>query len=233
MKEKEMGKEMNRILTFDCYGTLLDTSPARLAIEQIADRHGLDPKESFALYEKCENEQMYEHDFRPFDALTPEVLRSMDSELGVDVFEKNVDLLWNAYANFQPFEDVLPVLEQLKADGWRLIVLSNTCPQLMERHLKALNGLIDKTLIASQTHCYKPVLSFFEQAEEKFSLDKACHIHIAAGYWWGILPSKKMNWDAIWVSRRPQDNQLEKEQSVPFVHTFADLCGRIQDILHA
>lgn len=176
---------------------------------------------------------MYERDFKPFDALALEVLRSMDSELGVDVFERNADILWNAYKDFQPFEDVLPVLEQLKADGWALIVLSNTCPQLMERHLKALDGLIDETLIASQTRCYKPVLSFFEQAEEKFGLDNACHIHVAAGYWWDILPSKKMDWDAIWVSRKPQDNQLKKEQSGPFVHTFTDLYERIQDVLHA
>ena len=38
------GTKMAGILTFDCYGTLLDTAPIYGEIEHIAQTHGLDGK---------------------------------------------------------------------------------------------------------------------------------------------------------------------------------------------
>lgn len=46
------------------------------------------------------------------------------------------------------------------------------------------------------------------------------HCHIAKGYWWDIVPAKKMGWNKIWVNRTGVLQGRESEQ--PYI-TVSDL----------
>ncbi|WP_416347420.1 HAD family hydrolase [Allobaculum sp. JKK-2023] len=96
----------------------------------------------------------------------------------------------------------MPVLHQLHDRGWQLVLLSNTDHLRREKHLEVLDHCFDGAVIADEVHCYKPDLSFFRIAEKQYLRDGKNHIHIAAGYWWDIVPATKLGWKKIWVDRR-------------------------------
>lgn len=191
----------NKILTFDCYGTLLDMSDVTRTIKHIAITHHQEPEVCANLYTTWEDRLMYGEEYRDFEDLIKEILIYMDRELSIKVFVPAYDQVIRAYENLKPFPDVLPTLEICKKEGWRIILMSNTSRRLMSLHMEALNHLPDGALTAEDMHCYKPQLEFFEKIQELLLHGNCRHIHIAKGYWWDIVPAEKMGWNRIWVNR--------------------------------
>ena len=192
---------MQKILTFDCYWTLLDTSPVPAFIGQTAQAHGLPGETARHVFSSYVDRLMYGEAFRPFDKLLMEALGYCDMELKTAVFSREWERLLAVYQGLEPFADVLDTLVALREKGYVLMLMSNTTVRMMERHLEKLGHLFDGTLVADDTRCYKPDLKFFQMAEEKFELSGREHCHIAKGYWWDIVPAAKMGWRRIWVNR--------------------------------
>ena len=55
---------MNKILTFDCYGTLLDTSNLYAYIQKIGDKKGGFGKKAVEIFHNYEDRLMYGEYFR-------------------------------------------------------------------------------------------------------------------------------------------------------------------------
>lgn len=119
--------------------------------------------------------------------------------------------------------DVLETLHKLKQNGYSLAVMSNTTNQIMDWHLKKLENLFDDRLVAEDTKCYKPNLMFFKMSERKFNLKMQEHCHIAKGYWWDIVPAKKMGWNKIWVNRSHLSHGRNTESPYLTISTLSEL----------
>lgn len=206
---------MKKILTFDCYGTLLNTSPLYNFIGDIAEENGLSKEKAIEVFSSYEDRLMYGEEFIVYDKLLFEVLTYCNMELNTDIFTSKYDEIIGIHRNFLPFPDVLEALRKLKEKGYYLAIMSNSINEIMSWHLKKLGNLFDDSLVAEDTKCYKPNLKFFKMAEEKFGLKNNEHCHIAKGYWWDIVPASKMNWNKIWVNR----TNLEKgrEHKKPYI----------------
>lgn len=100
--------------------------------------------------------------------------------------------------------------------------MSNTCHDIMDENLKQFEGLIDDVLLADDVHCYKPDLRFFLQAQAKYGLTNDNHIHIANGYWWDIVPCKKLGWRKIWINRQGYRGN-KREQPYQEIPTLAEI----------
>lgn len=190
-----------KILTFDCYGTLFNTKPLYEHLIYIARKNGLSPgkvKETFINYE---DRLMYGEDFIKYDDLLYRILEYCDMELNSAVFKDEWENIIAIHKKFIPFEDVLGTLKYLKERDYDLLLMSNTTHKIMNWHLEKLENVFSDILLAEDTKCYKPNLSFFEMAEQKFDLPNKEHCHIAKGYWWDIVPAAKMGWKKIWVNR--------------------------------
>lgn len=72
---------MRDSLTFDCYGTLLDTSPLYDFIGNVAQNHGLSSQKAIYVFSSYEDRLMYGHDFLPYEKLLKEVLAYCDMEM--------------------------------------------------------------------------------------------------------------------------------------------------------
>lgn len=214
---------MEKILTFDCYGTLLDTSPLYTLIEEIADFHKLPKNKAIETFIRYEDRLMYGEQFLPYDKLLFEILTYCDMELGTNVFTSNYEKVIETHKNFIPFPDVLPALHKLKEKGYELAIMSNSTKQIMNWHLNTLDNVFDHSLVAEETKCYKSVLSFFKIAEETFKLHNKEHCHIAKGYWWDIVPAKKMNWNKIWMNRDNLMNGRKNELPYLIISSLSEL----------
>lgn len=213
---------MEKILTFDCYGTLLDTAPIYDAVEAVAEAYGMDGKTAKGAFVNYEDRLMYGEDYIPYDMLVAQALEYCDLEMSCDAFGKNIRQVLLAHKNLRPFPDVPDTLRALKEKGYRLALMSNSVSSIMQDHLKALDDLFDSVILAEDTHAYKPQLAFFKYAEEALRLREKEHCHIAKGYWWDIVPCTKLGWDKIWVNR---EHKVGMKKHMPYqeVHAFNEL----------
>ena len=195
------GFAMNQILTFDCYGTLLDTSPLYEFIGNAVSSEGIEAEKAVNVFCAYEDRLMYGEDFLPYDTLLYEILSYCDMELDTKKFALLYNKLISVYNNFEPFPDVLPALKKLKDKGYDLAIMSNSTKNFMKFHLEKMNNLFNFALTADEAKCYKPELEFFKMAEDAFERKEKEHCHIARGYWWDIVPARKMGWERIWVNR--------------------------------
>lgn len=214
---------MNKILTFDCYGTLLDTSPLYNFIGKIAEDHGLSGSKAINTFSSYEDRLMYGENFINYDELLMEILSYCNMEMDCDVFTAQYGQVLELHKDFQPFSDVLEALRKLKQNGYILAVMSNTTNKIMDWHMEKLENLFDNRLVAEDAKCYKPDLRFFQMAEKKFGLKAKEHCHIAKGYWWDIVPSCKMGWNRIWLNRTNLSHGRDTEKPYITVSTLLEL----------
>lgn len=221
---------MRKALTFDCYGTLLDTSPLKTAISRVASGLGIDGRTASETYSGYEDRLMYGGPFRPYETLIRETLAYCDMELDTSGLEAAWGTVLQAHRTLKPFPDVLDTLHLLKAQGYELYLMSNTSQELMDMHRTALGGLFDDALVADETRCYKPDLRFFREAARRFHLGSASHCHIAKGYWWDIVPCAALGWSKIWVNRAGMRGR-DAQQPYREIPTLKELPETLQDVL--
>lgn len=193
---------MDKILTFDCYGTLIDTSPFYNEIGKIGEELGLDSKKIVDTFINYEDRLMYGESFRKLSEIIYEALEYCEFEMNCTGIRDKFECLIEKHRNLLPFNDVKNTLKLLKSQGYRLAVLSNSEWSIMDYNLKVLETKFDYVFLAEDIKYYKPRLEFFKKVNQEIVENKESHIHIAAGFWWDIVPSAYMNWNKIWVNRK-------------------------------
>lgn len=214
---------MNKIFTFDCYGTLLNTDALYEFVKKTAQANDLPSEKASEIFTHYEDRLMYGEDYIPYNELLYNALEYCDMELNTDVFAAEWNNMIHIHKSFSPYKDVIPALTWLKNQGYELALMSNTTHEIMNWHLEKLGDLFDHVLLAEDTKCYKPNLLFFKMAEERFSLSEKEHCHIAKGYWWDIVPASKLGWKKIWVNRKNLKKGRDAEQPYVTIHSLEEL----------
>lgn len=202
-----------KTLTFDCYGTLLNSDVLYEYIFNFANQNGFSGKKAQQTFITYEDRLMYGEEFIPYDKLLLSVLEYCDMELNTKIFAKEWGKIKELHKNFEPHTDVVQTLEYLKKQQYELIIMSNTSYEFIHHHLEKMGNLFDDVLLADDTKCYKPNIKFFNDADRKYHLSTKEHWHIAKGYWWDIVPCTKLGWRKIWVNR---DRKTGMKQHLPY-----------------
>lgn len=192
---------MNKVLTFDCYGTLLNTDILYKYIYNWAEKNGIDGTRAKEIFINYEDRLMYGEDFIPYDQLLLFALEYCDMELNTNIFTPQWENILALHKKFEPYDDVIRTLKYLKSQKYELILMSNSTYKIMKYHMDKFDNLFDHYVLAEDTKCYKPNLYFFEYTNKKYELSKKKHYHIAKGYWWDIVPCSKLGWNKIWINR--------------------------------
>ena len=202
-----------KVLTFDCYGTLLNTDVLYEYVLNFANDNGLSGERARQIFINYEDRLMYGEQFIPYDKLLLSVLEYCDMEFKTNIFVREWENIKELHKKFEPHADVMSTLEYLKRQQYELILMSNTSYEFIYHHLEKMGNIFDAVLLASDTKCYKPDLNFFKAADEKFNLSTKEHWHIAKGYWWDIVPCSKLGWKKIWINR---DEKIGMKQHLPY-----------------
>ena len=182
-------------ITFDVYGTLLNTSPIGDTIKQIALDNGLDQDLAYNTYSNYKDLVTYGEEYMDYDMTIKNALIWTDIKMNSDCFEKNFDLLMNVTRNFEPFPEVIDALKEMIERNYTIVIMSNSMASVMDYNREALDDLFDLAILAEESKAYKPQLKFFQYVHDKLDFDHNNHTHIAEGYWSDISPAIKMNWE--------------------------------------
>src|SRR5271163_1136691 len=153
------------ILTFDCYGTLIDWEAGLLpAIHRVLAAHGKDIDDATLLKLYGDFEQRSEQGaFRPYREVLESVVRQFGAELQFTPTAEQIRSLPNSLPAWKPWPDTVAALRELKT-RFRLAILSNVDDDLFAGTCPQLEVDFDEVITAQQAQAYKPALKLFELA---------------------------------------------------------------------
>ncbi|MHB8470781.1 MAG: HAD family hydrolase [Gaiellaceae bacterium] len=197
---------MERWATFDCYGTLIDWNGGiGRELERLfgADRaagllHG---------YHAHERQVQHEEPSRRYrDVMTMAVARLAEQE-GLTLAAGEEEGLARSLPGWQPFPEVPAALEDARARGWRLAILSNTDRDYLDASLALIGVPFDVTIVASEIGSYKPAKRHWEAFAEQ--VDTSLHAHVAASLFHDIAPATELGLPTVWIDRFGEDPEPE------------------------
>jgi 2-haloalkanoic acid dehalogenase type II len=187
--DRDVGGE--RWATFDCYGTLIDWNGGirgelvRVFGEERADA-------LLVRYHVLERE-LEADGTRSYR----EVLTAAMRGLGAPPEEENA--LARSLPQWRPFTEVPTALEEARARGWRLAILSNTDRDYVEASIEQLGVPFELEIVASEIGSYKPALGHWRAFEER--VGRLPDVHVAASLFHDIAPANELGLPSVWINR--------------------------------
>jgi 2-haloacid dehalogenase len=184
---------MSRWATFDCYGTLIDWNGGIRA--ELARVFGDDRADAqLERYHELEPELEADGALAYRDVLT-EAMRRLGAP------EDDAPRLAESLPRWQPFPEVRASLEDVRARGWRLAILSNTDADLLASSIDAIGVPFDARVVAGDIGSYKPALGHWRAFEAQTGADPARHVHVAASLFHDIAPARELGLPSVWINR--------------------------------
>jgi 2-haloalkanoic acid dehalogenase type II len=190
------------IVTFDCYGTLIDwESGIADAFRNAAGENGITLQRDDVLRAYWTIEPVVEREqYLPYrEVLTETALRAAQA-LGWPITDGT--FLPESLPTWQPFPDTNPALERLRDAGYRLGILSNVDDDLLAETRLHFTVDFDLIITAQQVRSYKPAPGHFLAAKER--IGSARWLHAAQSNFHDVVPVNAMNVPTAWVNRRGQ-----------------------------
>ena len=194
---------MNNIkaIIFDAYGTLFDVNSAA---EKCKNKIG-EKWEDFANHWRTTQLEytwlrslMNRH--KDFWQITEDSLKKSMEAYKIETSMRN-DLL-NLYKVLSPFEEVLETLKSLKEKKYKLAILSNGTPELLNELVKTnnLESFFDDIFSIEEVGVYKPDTKVYEIPIKKYGIKKNEVIFLSSNTW-DVSGGGNYGYQSIWVNR--------------------------------
>jgi 2-haloacid dehalogenase len=207
------------ILTFDCYGTLIDWEAGMLPVlRRILTAHGkrIDDATLLALYGEFEH-RSEQGKFQPYREVLASVVRQFGTQFEFMPTPEEVRSLPDSLAKWKPWPDTVAALRQLKT-RFRLAVFSNVDDDLFAATRPQLGVDLDEVITAQQAQAYKPSLKFFELALARIHAPAHRVLHIAQSIYHDVIPAQSLSLATVWVNRpsaRPGAGAAKSAEAKP------------------
>lgn len=190
------------ILTFDCYGTLINWEAGILsALHRILSAHGkkIDDATLLELYGDFEH-RSEQGPYQPYREVLGSVVDQFGAELKFTPTPDEVGSLSESLATWQPWPDTVAALRQLKT-RFRLAILSNVDDDLFATTRPKLGVDFDEVITAQQARAYKPSLKIFELALNRIQTPAHRVLHVGQSVYHDVIPAQSLGLATVWVNR--------------------------------
>ncbi|MDA7606757.1 haloacid dehalogenase type II [Pelagibacteraceae bacterium] len=190
-----------KAIVFDAYGTLFDVNSAA---EKCKGKIG-DKWEGFANFWRTTQLEytwlrslMKKH--KNFWQVTGDSLDKSMKAYKIDASMKSE--LLNLYKVLSLYPEVKEVLEKLKVKEYRLAILSNGTPTLLNELVKSnnLENIFDDLFSVEEVGIYKPDSKVYDIPVKKYQI-KAEEIAFLSSNTWDVSGGGNYGYNAIWVNR--------------------------------
>ena len=190
-----------KAIIFDAYGTLFDVNSAA---EKCQNKIG-DKWESFANYWRTTQLEytwlrslMKRH--KNFWEITED---SLDKSMKVFNIDKSMrNELLDLYKTLAPFKEVPGILKQIKEKKYKLAILSNGTPELLDKLIKNnnLENYFDDTFSIEEVGIYKPDPKVYDMPIKKYSFEKKEILFLSSNTW-DVSGAGNYGFNSVWVNR--------------------------------
>ena len=188
-------------IVFDAYGTLFDVNSAA---EKCKDKIG-DRWEGFANFWRTTQLEytwlrslMKRH--KDFWSITEDSLDKSMKVFNIDIAMKNE--LLDLYKTLSPYPEVKEVLNSLKKKNYKLSILSNGTPTLLNELVKSndLGNIFDDLFSIEEVGVYKPDSKVYEMPIKKYQI-KSEEVAFLSANTWDVSGGGNYGYNSIWVNR--------------------------------
>ena len=219
------------ILTFDCYGTLIDWEAGILsALRRILSAHGkkIDDATLLKLYGDFE-QRSEQGTFLPYRQVLESVVRQFAAELRFAPTPEEVRSLPDSLSTWKPWPDTVAALRTLKS-RYKLAILSNVDNDLFAHTRPELRVDFYEVITAQQAQAYKPSLKLFELALSRINVPAHRVLHVGQSIYHDVIPAQALGLATVWVNRpsaRPGVGAVKAAEANPdlTVSSIAELAS--------
>lgn len=198
--KRSTGESAYEVLTFDCYGTLIDWETGiREAFQEAlteTEHATVSAKELVALYDTEERRVEKEEPYKPYREVQSQAVKAVARRTRWSIRDPNI--LSETLPRWKPFSDTNPALERL-TKRHTLGMLSNIDNDLLASTLTHFTVPFKIVITAEQVKSYKPSPAHFEKARKIIGAKR--WLHVAGSLYHDIEPAAKLGIPAVWVNR--------------------------------
>ena len=222
------------VLSFDCYGTLIDWETGILgALRSVLGPRGIDRPDDdlLSLFAGIES-PIQQGPFRRYREVLDLGMEAMARRLGFEPTPAERTAISGSLPEWRPFPDTVAALRRL-ATRFRLAIISNVDDDLFAATARWLEVPFDWVITAQQVGCYKPDPRMFQAALERIGRSTTEQLHCAQSLFHDVTPARSLGLATVWVDRRrgragsgaTPASSARPDLTVPDLATLADLAG--------
>ena len=190
-----------KAIIFDAYGTLFDVNSAA---EKCKEKLG-DKWEGFANYWRTTQLEytwlrslMRRH--KDFWQITEDSLDKSMNFYNIDNSMRSE--LLNLYKVLSPFTEVRDTLKKLKQSNYKLAILSNGTPDLLNELVVSnqLNDIFDDIFSVEEAGIFKPDSKVYALPINKYNIEKNEVLFLSANTW-DVSGAGNYGYNTVWVNR--------------------------------
>ena len=190
-----------KAIIFDAYGTLFDVNSAA---EKCKDKIGAKWEDFANFWRTTQLEYTWLRSLmrrhKDFWQITEDSLDKSMKTFNIETSMKNE--LLNLYKVLSPFKEVHKTLKILKEKKFKLAILSNGTPSLLNELVKSnnLENLFDDIFSIEEVGVYKPNSKVYDMPVKKYEIKKN-EIAFLSANTWDVSGGGNYGYQSIWVNR--------------------------------
>jgi len=190
------------IITFDCYGTLINWEDGILrCMRRILAAHGNDAGDATILQLYGDFEARAEQgEYRCYCEVLQSVVRQFGEQLGFSPTQAETQSLPESLATWKPWPDTASALRELQK-RFRLSIISNVDDDLFAATAPQLGVRFNEIITAQQAEAYKPSLKIFELALSRIGVPAHRILHVGQSIYHDVIPAQSLGLSTVWVNR--------------------------------
>jgi len=192
-----------KVLTFDCFGTLVDWETGILdALHPIVRRHDRSVSEDdlLALFARVEA-PLQRGPYLRYRTVLQRATRAIGARLGFALSEQEADALARSLPTWPLFPDTVESLKAL-AQRYALGIISNVDDDLFAPVRSRLGAPISYLMTAERARSYKPSRNNFHRALADIGRPWSEVLHVAQSLYHDVAPARSLGLSTVWVDRR-------------------------------
>lgn len=191
------------ILTFDCYGTLINWEEGILGcLHRILAAHRTKPTDDATILKLYGDFEASAEagEYRPYREVLQSVVWQFGKQLGFAPTDEEVCSLPESLRDWKPWPDTVAALQILHS-RFRLAVISNVDDDLFATTQPQLGVKFNQVITAQQAGAYKPSLKIFELALSRIGTPAKRILHVGQSIYHDVIPAQSLGLATVWVNR--------------------------------
>ena len=196
-----------KVITFDCYGTLVQWYEVLLReIGAVLAARGRDAGEASAVlgtFSRHSRRLEAERPHRLYKDILRTGFRAALAEHGLAAGEDAAERLATAIPSMGPHPEVPDALRRLR-ERYKLAIFTNSDEDLIAHNVARIGVPFDHVITAERARAYKPSRQIFEHGYRAMGVTKDETVHVAMGMFLDMKACHDLGVRGIWVNRLAQ-----------------------------
>jgi len=190
------------IISFDCYGTLIDWRSSVLEIiRPVLLEYSIEMSDEgiFYLFLEADKDTISDK-YITYREVLIRIMENIGKSLNLNLQQKDKQCLVDRFGDWHPFPDSHNALQVLQ-EKFKLAIISNVDDEMFNLTKRCIGVKFETLVTAQQVGSYKPSHNNFNMALEKFGVSKEKVLHVAQSIHHDIKPTNVLGWNNVWVNR--------------------------------